>query len=377
MSELYIGLISGTSMDGADAALVDFSGDTPRLVHAVSGPYDPELLDALRRLARSGHEFSADFLAATDAALGEHFAVAALRLLEEAGVSTDDVAAIGSHGQTVAHDPSRRPHGFTLQIGDPSRIAERTGITTVADFRRRDVAAGGQGAPLMTAFHAAYLRDRQQNVAVLNLGGIANLTLLPGETDADVTGFDTGPGNCLLDAWARRHLDQDYDHSGDWAASGRVDASLLERLLLDPYFAQVPPKSTGTQHFGEAWLERRLGDAPIEPTDVAATLVALTARSVAMALRETGFTPDRLLVCGGGVHNATLMDRLRMELPGTEVVSTESAGIHPDWMEAIGFAWLAKETLAGRPGSLHTVTGAAGDRVLGAVYPGNGAGARK
>ena len=272
------------------------------------------------------------------------------------------VAAIGSHGQTICH----RPNGafpFTLQIGDPSVIAERTGILTVADFRRGDVAAGGQGAPLLPALHAAVLADPAIPRAILNLGGIANLTLLvPGQ---EVLGFDTGPANCLLDAWAARHLGTERDNGGAWASSGTVDRDLLARCLDDPYFAAAPPKSTGREVFNLDWLDARVHTG-IAPADVQATLLALSARTIADALRANAPATREVFACGGGVHNPALMDALRAELPGVRVDTTAALGLDPDFVEAAGFAWLAHARLAGEPGNLPSVTGARRPRVLGA-----------
>lgn len=373
MSELFIGLISGTSLDGADAALVAFDDGRVELRATQSLPYPANLLQSVRRAADPHERLSADEFGELDARLGEHFAVAAGALLKHAGVSSSGVTALGSHGQTVAHDATR---GYSVQLGDPNRIAETTGITTVADFRRRDIAAGGHGAPLMSAFHDAVFRSQGRDMAVLNLGGIANLTLLPGDEETPVTGFDTGPANCLLDTWTRRRLGRDYDEDGAWAATGSADPVLLRKMLDDPYFLLAPPKSTGTQYFGEQWLDRMLDGAEPEAADVAATLVALTVESVAEALDRAGFRPETLVCCGGGARNGLLLERLRERLEGPRVSTSESHGLAPEWVEAAGFAWLARETLAGRPDNLPSVTGAAGPRVLGAVYPGNAGRAR-
>lgn len=271
----------------------------------------------------------------------------------------------------MAHDAGA-DFPYSVQLGDPNRVAERTGIATVADFRRRDLAAGGQGAPLMPAFHEAVFRHPGCDTAVLNLGGIANLTLLPGEADRAVSGFDTGPANCLLDRWARRCLGRERDEDGALARRGSPDADLLEAMHSDPYFRQEPPKSTGTQHFGGAWLDRMLGSRERAPEDVAATLTDLTAVTVRDALALADFHASRVLCCGGGAHNRFLVERLAAHLPEATVTTTDSAGVPPDWVEAMGFAWLARETLAGRPGNRPTVTGAAAPRVLGALYPAGG-----
>jgi len=365
MSALFLGLISGTSADGIDAALARFD---PRLepVHARTYAWDPALRARLLALGQAQAEVSLDALGRLDVEVAHAFANAAQRLIEEAGLSVSDVSAIGSHGQTVRHRPGGE-FPFTWQLGDGSVIAERCGIATVADFRRRDVAAGGQGAPLMPAFHAAALRSPDEDRAVLNLGGIANLTLLP--RGGDVRGFDTGPANALLDAWCERHTGRAYDAGGAFAASGNVDAGLLEHLLGDPWFALPPPKSTGREQFHLAWVEQRLRGATAAPQDLQATLLELSAATVADALLSTQPGTRRLLACGGGVHNAVLLERIRARLPGVSVESTAAYGLDPDFVEATGFAWLAREALAGRPGNLPSVSGARGPRVLGVVHP--------
>lgn len=365
MSALFLGLISGTSADGIDAALARFE---PRLepVHAGTYAWDPALRTRLLALGQARDDISLDALGRLDVEVAHAFADAARRLIGEAGVRAGDVRAIGSHGQTVRH----RPGGafpFTWQLGDGNVIAERCGITTVADFRRRDVAAGGQGAPLMPAFHAAVLHSREEDRAVLNLGGIANLTLLP--RSGEVRGFDTGPANALLDAWCERHTGRGYDAGGAFAASGQVDTDVLGRLLGDPWFAQPPPKSTGREQFHLAWVEQRLDGTTATARDLQATLLELSAATVADALLATQPGTRRLLVCGGGVHNTVLLERIRARLPGISVESTAAHGLDPDFVEATGFAWLARETLAGRPGNLPGVSGARGPRVLGVVHP--------
>lgn len=366
---LYLGLISGTSVDGIDAALVRWSGDAVdarcRLLQACTSPWDPALRAALVALGQGGEARDLDALGRLHVQVGQAFADAALALLREAGVAPAEVRAIGSHGQTVRHRPGG-PAPFTWQLGDGSVIAERTGIATVCDFRARDVAAGGHGAPLLPALHAALLRAPGEDRAVLNLGGIANLTLLP--ATGEVRGFDTGPANALMDAWCERATGRPYDADGALAARGRCDGALLQRLLADPWFAAPPPKSTGREQFHLDWVAARLrGDE--DAADVQATLLELSARTIADALRATQPGTARLLACGGGVHNPVLMDRLAAHLPGVAVESSASHGLDPDAVEAMGFAWLARETLAGRPGNLPSVTGARGFRVLGAIHP--------
>ncbi len=361
---LFLGLISGTSVDGIDAALVAFD-PAPRLVFGRTYPIEAELADEILRLSQADALISLDAVGRLDTRIGQAFAAAALQAMRDSGTPPSAVAAIGSHGQTLRHDP-RGPAPFTQQLGDASVIAEATGLTTVADFRRRDVAAGGQGAPLMPAFHAAVLRSPVEDRAILNLGGIANLTLLPRE--GAVRGFDTGPANGLMDAWCALHTRQPYDRDAAFARSGTVDDALLERLMADPWFTLPPPKSTGRDQFQLQWLQARMDGATPAPADVQATLCELSAATVARALLEAQPRSDRLLVCGGGAHNPLLMARLAARLPDVAVASTASVGLDPDFIEAAGFAWLARETLAGRPGNLPTVTGARGPRVLGAVH---------
>ena len=368
-NQYYLGLISGTSADGIDAALVRFDGDAtharPELAFGRTYPWDPALRARLVELGQRTAMLTLDEVGELDVRIGRAFAQAAKAAIEASGVATADIAAIGSHGQTLRH----RAQGeipFTLQLGDPSTIAERCGVRVVADFRRRDVAAGGHGAPLVPAFHAATLHSDAEDRAALNLGGIANFTLMP--ASASVRGFDTGPANGLMDAWCLRHSGQAYDTGGGFAAQGRIDEALLARLLDEPWFALPPPKSTGRDQFHLAWMESKLrGDEA--PADVQATLLALSVRTIADALRAAQPHTQRVIACGGGVHNPLLMAALAAAMPGSVVESSAMHGLDPDFVEAMAFAWLARETLAGRPGNLPAVTGAAGPRVLGAIYP--------
>lgn len=359
---LFLGLISGTSADGVDAVLARFA---PRLdvVHARTFEWPDALRHDILALARDDAAIGLDALGTLDTRLARHFADVALALLAEAGVPASAVRAIGSHGQTVCHRPLAEPP-FTLQLGDPAVIAERSGIDVVADFRRADVAAGGQGAPLAPIAHQALLGHDNAKRVVLNLGGIANVTVLA--PDLPVRGFDTGPANGLMDAWSQQHLGLPRDDDGAWAASGRVDQALLARMLDDTYFRTAPPKSTGREYFHLDWL-RRHDIEGIAPADVQATLLALTVESVAEAIRRHATAAREVLVCGGGVHNTTLMRALADALPDREVASTAVRGVDPDFVEAIAFAWLARQRLLGRPGNLPAVTGASGPRVLGAV----------
>jgi anhydro-N-acetylmuramic acid kinase len=363
----YIGVMSGTSMDAVDVALVQVDGAEVRLQAAASTDWPPTLRERLHSFA-SGGPLDASALAVLDTDTGDFLAEAVNRLLTAEDLAPTEVAAIGCHGQTVAHVPTNSTP-TTLQLGDANRIAERTGITTINDFRRRDMAAGGQGAPLAPAFHAAMLHKAGETRVVLNLGGIANITVLPGDAGTAATGFDTGPANCLMDAWTRQHLGQPFDRDGAWAASAAPDERLLAGLLSDPYFDLPAPKSTGTQHFSHSWLQRRLAAHPrIEAARVQATLMALTVESIAAAIARSAADTRRVLVCGGGVRNRVLLERLRGAL-NVPVESTAAHGVDPEWMEAMAFAWLAQQTLERRAGNLPSVTGASGPRVLGAIHP--------
>jgi anhydro-N-acetylmuramic acid kinase len=368
MTQLFIGLMSGTSMDAADAALVDFSAGAPKLIATRRTPLPSGLRAGLLALCTPG-ENEIERMAQLDARMGELFAVTALALIKNAGVNAGNVRAIGCHGQTIRHQPSG-PGPFSLQIGNPALIAERTGITTVADFRRADMAAGGQGAPLAPAFHNAVFRSTGQSRVVVNVGGIANVTILPQDAKQPVIGFDTGPGNVLLDAWAERRLGKRMDEGGCFAASGKINEDLLNDFLQDAYFSLAPPKSTGREHFNSAWLAAALKKhGNVSAQDVQATLCELTAATIAGAVQKYAPATQELLVCGGGAHNTHLMQRLRARLQLCTVASTEQYGVSPDWVEAIAFAWLAKQTLEGKPGNLPSVTGAKRTAVLGAIYP--------
>lgn len=358
-------------MDAVNSVLAEASADGFRLLATRTVALPTPLVERLRRLAIPGAQAATggdaiDELGDLDYLVGELFAGAALGLLAANGLVPAAVRAIGSHGQTLRHRP-RKPRPFTLQIGDPNIIAARTGIPVVADFRRRDMAHGGQGAPLVPAFHAAVFAAPGEHRAVLNLGGVANVTTLaPGQP---VTGFDTGPANGLMDAWTRRHRGQPYDADGAWAASGQVCAALLEALCSHPFLALPPPKSTGPEDFTPAWLDALVAEAGNPaPADVQATLCEFTAVTVAAALAAD--PPQRLIVCGGGVHNRQLLARLAAQLPQTVITSSAAHGIDPDQVEAAAFAWLAARTVAGLPGNLPSVTGAASAAVLGATWPG-------
>lgn len=365
---LYAGLISGTSMDGIEAALLEIDNDGFKLRAATHLAYPAELEARLRAAVANPAACGLDEYGALDAATGEHFALAALKLLAEAGIEAPLVRAIGSHGQTLLHRPGA-PLPFTLQVGDANRIAERTGIDVVADFRRRDIAAGGEAAPLVPAFHAAAFGATSRTRVIANIGGIANITVL--RADGSVGGFDTGPGNCLMDLWAAEQLGRPYDAGGAWAASAPADAALLQRLLSEPYLARPAPKSTGRELFHRAWLDARLAGGGWAPAVVQSTLCEYTAATIADAIRAlTGPPPEELLVCGGGAFNTELMRRLAARLPGIAVADTGARGIAPAQVEAAAFAWLAHAFLEGKPGNLTAVTGARGPRVLGALHRG-------
>ena len=368
-SELYIGLMSGTSLDGLDAALIDFGAARPRLLAAHCSPLPAALRSELAALCH-GCDDEIERMGAADRALGAALADAVDALLTEAGVDRAAVRAIGSHGQTIRHRPAAR-WPFTLQIGDPTTIAHRTGITTVADFRRRDVAAGGQGAPLVPPFHRALFGDDTGNRAraIVNIGGMANVTALA--RDGRLLGFDTGPGNVLLDSWNQRHGRGHYDADGVWAGSGTVVEPLLQQLLAEPFFTAAPPKSTGREQFNPAWLDHQLLQfgAELAPADLQATLAELSASAIAIAIAALPFAIDEVYICGGGAYNSDLMRRLQRHLQPRPLATTAQLGIAPEWVEAAAFAWLARQTLAGLPGNEPAVTGAERHCVLGAIYP--------
>jgi len=362
----YIGLMSGTSIDGIDAALVSIPlNGRLTLLASHQHPFPAALRNSIQALMLPGPD-EIEREGELDVQLGRLFADAAKTLLAKSGVSASSIRAIGSHGQTIRH----RPHAaypFTRQIGNPSVVAEDTGITTVADFRARDLAAGGQGAPLVPAFHQWFFRKPGTNRAIVNIGGIANITWLPATDGGLVLGFDTGPGNTLLDQWIARHRNEPYDRDGAWAASGRVQNDLLARLMADDYFAKAPPKSTGREHFNLAWLEQQFA-GKLAPEDIQATLAELTAASIAQGLKSLPEKIDEIYICGGGHHNRHLLARLQAQLPGMPVASTETLGLDPDWVEAAAFAWLAHQTLAGHAGNLPSVTGARHPVLLGGIY---------
>ena len=359
-------------MDAVDAVLVSHAEHPPRIVAQHSHPV-PEALGALMQSAvANGGATDNVGMWHLDALVGALFADAVEALLTRAGVPASDVRAIGSHGQTVYHGPADEPP-VSVQIGDPNLISERTGITTVADFRRRDIAAGGQGAPLAPAFHRAVFHDKNSPRAVVNIGGIANLTVLPKDPQDSVTGFDTGPGNTLMDLWCMRHQHLPVDLNGAWAGSGEIIHELLDLFFEDPYFHLPPPKSTGREHFNLRWLDSKIGafaGAMPSPQDVQRTLCQLTAESIARAVSDCAPGTEQILVCGGGALNPVLMDALSLQSGEHGVASTSVAGFDPEWVEAVAFSWFAKQTLEGRPANLPSVTGARHAVILGGIYPG-------
>jgi anhydro-N-acetylmuramic acid kinase len=361
---MYLGLISGTSLDAIDAALVDFDMAPLRIIATGATAFEPSLKRRICALIDRADSVDLDEVGQLDVELGRAFARAALALMQGAGVSAGQVTAIGSHGQTLRHRPDL-PAPFTWQIGDPNTLAEMTGVNVVADFRRRDVAAGGQGAPLLPVFHDQVFRSDREDRVIANLGGIANITILT--RDSGVTGFDTGPANRLLDAWISLHQGKEFDAGGAWAETGQIDETLLQQLLDEPYLRLAPPKSTGRELFNLPWLQNKLGLFSRQPRDVQATLQQFTARSLAEAVRRQA-PGAALYVCGGGAHNLGLLRSIAALIAPTRVASTEALGLDPDYVEAVAFAWFAKRTLEGLTSSAGSVTGAKGARILGGVY---------
>lgn len=362
MSALFVGVMSGTSLDGADAALVDFSGARPRTLAFATESFPAALHGELLALSHPGGD-ALDTAGRVCCELADVYARTVNMVLREAKVEPRAVVAIGVHGQTVRHRPEQ---GFTIQLNDPSRVAERTGIEVVADFRRRDVAAGGQGAPLVPAFHDAVFRDARHARAVVNIGGISNITSLP--RAGTTSGFDCGPGNVLLDAWAQEHLGKRFDEDGRWAASGKVDAALLARLLAEAYLALPPPKSTGRELFRREWLQQRLSSRH-DAADVQATLAEFTARSIVDAIDRHCAGIDEIFLAGGGARNGWLVRRIRALAGGRRVDPTDALGVPSGHVEAIAFAWLAMKCVRREPIDMAAVTGAKGPRILGAIYP--------
>ena len=371
-SQLYVGLMSGTSIDAIDAALVDFSPAQPSLVTSHSHTIPDDIKNRIAELCSpqtlSSQQSEIDCYGELHIQLGQLFSEACLALIDKANTQPADVIAIGNHGQTIRH----RPNGsfpFSLQIADPSTIAQRTGITTVADFRLRDMAAGGQGAPLVPAFHQAVFHSDKINRIILNIGGIANITVLEKNKSEKVLGFDTGPGNTLMDQWIKKIKGEAYDKEGAWAKSGTTNTELLKKLLAHPYLSAPAPKSTGREIFNLNWLNPILSKSnELKPEDIQRTLLEFTSNSIAQSIKKLSIKSGEVLVCGGGSHNCLLMASLAKHLPEFSISTTASAGYPPDWIEAMAFAWLAKQTLNHLPGNLPNVTGAKSQVVLGGIY---------
>jgi anhydro-N-acetylmuramic acid kinase len=365
-SGLFIGIMSGTSLDGADAVLTEFNVSPKgtlncKTIASHSVPFDDTLRQSLIDLHHSGHD-ELERTAIVSNQLAHTYAQVVEGLIQKADIAKKDISAIGCHGQTIRHRPEL---GFTLQIGNAALLAELTDISVVSDFRSRDIAAGGQGAPLVPAFHQAVFADTTLNRIIINIGGIANLSVLPSQ--GQVIGFDSGPGNMLMDAWAEQHIKQRYDQSGRWAMTGKVIDALLSQLLNEDFFKLSPPKSTGRDLFSLQWLTPYV-KSEYAPQDVQRTLLALTAETISNAVKEHGQNVDEIYLCGGGAYNNALFECLRQLLHPVKITLTDDLGIQVDWVEAVAFAWLARQTLLNAPGNLPEVTGARGSRVLGAIY---------
>ncbi len=368
---LYIGLMSGTSLDSVDAVAVEIDPERCTLVAADSYPLPAVTRQQILQLTQPGNN-EIELMGLLDLELGNIFASATNQLIEQHQLNRTQITAIGSHGQTIRHRPGTDAPGFTLQIGDPNTITELTGITTVADFRRRDMAAGGQGAPLVPAFHQALFQSEQHSRLLVNIGGMSNITLLPVDSQSSVMGYDTGPGNVLLDSWIQHRQGKSYDRDGAWARSGEICQPLLTSLLDLPFFQLPPPKSTGREQFNLDWLQQQLAllSSPPSDKDVQATLLEYTALTLSNAIKQhSDWQHYQIYLCGGGAHNSALKQRISELLAPAEVATTAALGVDPDWVEAIAFSWLAYRTLTGMSGNLSAVTGARGERILGGVYP--------
>jgi len=368
MTELYIGLMSGTSLDGIDAALVEFKNNRVQLIEFEYQPFPADLKNKIEQISDANALISLKDYGAMDTQLGLLFAQIIETLLAKANIPATAIQAIGSHGQTIYHDPNTTLP-FSLQIGDPNIIAEKSGITTVADFRRRDIAAGGQGAPLVPAFHQAVFSHPQEHRCIVNIGGIANITILSSTPSEAVIGFDTGVGNILMNQWIQKHHSLNYDAQGGWAKTGNINYELVKQLKKDPYFQADPAKSTGKEYFSLDWLYQNISvtDYPIE--DIQASLCYLTATTITDAIKKYAPATEQVLMCGGGIHNDYLLQLIEQNLH-CPVSSTELYGIHPDHVEAVAFAWLARQTLNNLTGNLKEVTGASRNVVLGSIYQG-------
>ncbi|MDR9831131.1 anhydro-N-acetylmuramic acid kinase [Vibrio sp. FNV 38] len=365
MRELYIGLMSGTSLDGVDSVVVAIDNHNIELIASYEHPIPSSLRKEVLAVC-TGQSTTLPAIGRIDHQLGKLYAATVQCLLNKAGLSAQAITAIGNHGQTVFHHP-QSDEPFTMQLGDANLISAETGIDTVADFRRLDMAVGGQGAPLVPAFHQYLFSLRDSSTVILNIGGISNISVIP--PDNNVVGYDTGPGNMLMDAWCEKHTGHQYDHSGTWAASGKMLPTLLQRLMADPYLQKTPPKSTGREHYNLYWLEKQLSDDE-RPQDVQRTLCEFTARSIAEHITTHKYGSDcELLLCGGGANNTLLTDRLTALLPEWNVMLSSEKGVPQDYMEAMAFAWLARQRIHNQPSNLPAVTGAQCKVSLGVIYP--------
>ncbi len=367
MSEYFIGLMSGTSLDGIDAVILNCASGQIKLIETYSAPYPKDIKIKIRALNENNGLITLQELGGLDVALGNYYAEIVHDLLKKSQLKPKDICAIGSHGQTIFHSPTTK-NPFSMQIGSGSVIATKTGIACINDFRNMDVAQGGQGAPLAPAFHQALLASPNENRIILNLGGIANITLLP-TNGKNIIGYDTGPANTLMDIWVQKHLDQKYDKDGEWAASGAIQPILLERMISDPYFRKKYPKSTGTEYFNLSWLESSLASCKeiYKPEDVQATLCEITAQSIAAEILK--HDTQNIYLCGGGANNKHLIARLENHLPNIVTKTTSALGIDPQWVEASCFAWLAYQYIHRLPGNIPSVTGAKKPAILGCLYP--------
>lgn len=364
---LFIGVMSGSSLDGIDVALTEFTRNSSKVVATHFQPYSNELKKSLLDLHfPSENELEKSSLIANQ--LARLYAEAVNALLVENDLTPNHITAIGCHGQTIRHQPrDGNDVGYSIQLGNNALLAELIKITVVGDFRSRDIAAGGQGAPLVPAFHQAAFASGNENRAIVNIGGIANITFL--SKNGEVIGFDTGPGNILIDHWATLKIGKAYDANGDWASTGTVDQQLLDSMLTDPFFALPPPKSTGRDLFNEAWLNQHLQNTDYRAEDIARTLVELTSESIFHAMTRYCTDVNEVYLCGGGTHNKLLLLTLQSKLTNINLSTTDALGVNVDWVEAAAFAWLAKQTLSNQPSNLPSVTGASGLRILGAIFP--------
>lgn len=368
-SAIFIGLMSGTSLDGVDIAIVDFNSNPPRPLFCSTESYPADIRNRLTDIIRA-ETVAIDELCRLDVEIARFYADVVNQALVSSSIERDLIQAIGCHGQTIRHSPDIDPV-YTLQIGDPNTLAANCGITTIADFRRRDMALGGQGAPLAPGFHQHMFRSAECDRAIINIGGIANITYLPRDPRKNVIGFDTGPGNTLLDYWILLNQGKNLDENGNWAASGKVIEDLLDCMIKqETYFNQSLPKSTGTEYFCPDWLNGYLSGSH-EAADIQATLLELSAKTIAIGIAQLPSVPEECFICGGGVHNQTLVARLQQLLAETKLSSTAHLAVDPDYVEAMAFAWLAGETLHGRPGNLPTVTNASDSAILGGIFTGS------